>query len=104
MPLPVLAACNKLTMQIESNPDLFVRVGQTDLITKCRAQIAEFVGAKVNEIVLVRNTSHGLNTIMRSFEWNAGDVIVTCASSGRGFMLLPIDDVQAAPRTMRCRV
>lgn len=66
-------------MRIESNPDLFVRVEQTDLITKCRAQIANLVGAKTNEIVLVRNTSHGINTIMRSFDWNAGDVIVTCA-------------------------
>ncbi|KAJ7305564.1 pyridoxal phosphate-dependent transferase [Mycena albidolilacea] len=78
LPLPVLAACNKLTLQVESNPDLFVRVKQTELITKCRAQISKFVGANMNEIVLVRNASHGLNTIMRSFEWNAGDVIVTC--------------------------
>jgi selenocysteine lyase/cysteine desulfurase len=66
-------------MRVESNPDLFVRVEQTELITQCREQIAEFVGAKVDEIVLVRNTSHGINTIMRSFEWNEGDVIVTCA-------------------------
>ncbi|KAF7369731.1 Aminotran-5 domain-containing protein [Mycena venus] len=81
LPLPVLAACNKLTMQIESNPDLFVRIKQTELITKCRAQISKFVNAKTNEIVLVRNTSHGINTIMRSFEWSAGDVIVTCTST-----------------------
>ncbi|KAF7373807.1 Aminotran-5 domain-containing protein [Mycena sanguinolenta] len=81
LPLPVLAACNKLTTRVESNPDLFVRIEQTELITKCRAQISKFVGAKMNEIVLVRNTSHGINTIMRSFEWNAGDVIVTCTST-----------------------
>ncbi|KAJ7038870.1 pyridoxal phosphate-dependent transferase [Mycena alexandri] len=81
LPLPVLAACNKLTMRVESNPDLFVRVEQTALIAKCRAQIAELVGAKMNEIVLVRNTSHGINTIMRSFEWSAGDVIVTCSTT-----------------------
>ncbi|KAJ7745880.1 pyridoxal phosphate-dependent transferase [Mycena maculata] len=81
LPLPVLAACNKLTMRVESNPDLFVRVQQTELITECRAQIAKFVGAKMNEIVLVRNTSHGINTIMRSFEWNRGDIIVTCSTT-----------------------
>ncbi|KAJ7158008.1 PLP-dependent transferase [Mycena crocata] len=81
LPLPVLAACNKLTIQVESNPDLFVRVDQTPLITHCREQIANFVGAQLDEIVLVRNTSHGLNTIMRSFEWNAGDVIVTCTTT-----------------------
>ncbi|KAJ7622511.1 pyridoxal phosphate-dependent transferase [Roridomyces roridus] len=81
LPLPVLEACNKLTLRVESNPDLFVRVEQTALITKCRTQIAEFVGAKVNEIVLVRNTSHGINTIMRSFEWNSGDVIVVCSTT-----------------------
>ncbi|KAJ7735954.1 PLP-dependent transferase [Mycena metata] len=81
LPLPVLAACDKLTLRIESNPDLFVRVDQTALITKCRAQIAEFVGAKMNEIVFVRNATHGINTIMRSFEWNAGDIIVTCSTT-----------------------
>ncbi|KAJ7161146.1 pyridoxal phosphate-dependent transferase [Mycena filopes] len=81
LPLPVLAACDKLTLRVESNPDLFVRVEQTPLITKCRAQIAKFVGAKTDEIVLVRNTSHGINTIMRSFEWNTGDVIVTCSTT-----------------------
>ncbi|KAK7055594.1 Aminotran-5 domain-containing protein [Favolaschia claudopus] len=81
LPLPVLAACNKLTLHVESNPDLFVKVEQTELITKTRARISKFIGAKMNEVVLVRNTSHGLNTIMRSFEWNAGDVIVTCNST-----------------------
>ncbi|KAJ6492811.1 PLP-dependent transferase [Mycena vitilis] len=81
LPLPVLSACNKLTMQVESNPDLFVKMDQTNLITKCRAQVARFVGAKTDEIVLVRNASHGLNIIMRSFEWNAGDVIVEFSST-----------------------
>ncbi|KAF7297201.1 Aminotran-5 domain-containing protein [Mycena indigotica] len=78
LPLPVLAACNELTMRVESNPDLFVRIHQTALITECRELIAKFLHTKTNEVVLVRNTSHGINTIMRSFDWNAGDVIVTC--------------------------
>ncbi|KAJ6617178.1 pyridoxal phosphate-dependent transferase [Mycena sp. CBHHK59/15] len=81
LPLPVLAACNELTMRVESNPDLFVRVEQTALIAKCREQIAEFIGAKTNEVVLIRNTSHGINTIMRSFEWKDRDVIVTCSTT-----------------------
>ncbi|KAJ7278862.1 PLP-dependent transferase [Mycena rebaudengoi] len=81
LPLPVLAACNALTLRIESNPDLFVRVDNEGLITKTREQIARFVGAKTREIVLVRNASHGLNTIMRSFEWNEGDVIVTATTT-----------------------
>ncbi|KAJ7278863.1 pyridoxal phosphate-dependent transferase [Mycena rebaudengoi] len=81
LPLPVLAACNALTLRIESNPDLFVRVDSEGLITKTREQIARFVGAKTREIVLVNNTSHGLNTIMRSFEWDEGDVIVTTTTT-----------------------
>ncbi|KAJ7161155.1 PLP-dependent transferase [Mycena filopes] len=81
LPLPVLAAGDKLTRRIESNPDLFVRVEQIPLITKCRAQIAQFVGAKTDEIVLVQNASHAINTIMHSFEWNTSDVIVTCSTT-----------------------
>jgi len=88
LPLPVLAACNKLTMHVEANPDRFVRIEQKELITKCREQIAKFVGAKTDEIVLVRNTSNGINTIMRSFEWNSGDVIVTCNTTYEAMSVL----------------
>ncbi|CAK5270894.1 unnamed protein product [Mycena citricolor] len=81
LPLPVLAACNELTMRIEANPDVFVRVDQTPLITATRERIAKFVNAKTDEVVLVRNTSHGINTIMRSFDFKEADVMVTCSTT-----------------------
>ncbi|KAJ7058023.1 pyridoxal phosphate-dependent transferase [Mycena amicta] len=81
LPLPVLAACNELTMRVESNPDLFVRIEQTALITECREIIAKFLHTKTNEVVLVRNTSHGINTILRSIDWNPGDVLITCTTT-----------------------
>ncbi|KAJ7477908.1 pyridoxal phosphate-dependent transferase [Mycena galericulata] len=93
LPLPVLAACNELTLRIESNPDLFVRVDQPPLITHCRTEIADFVHAKPSEIVLVRNTSHGLNTILRSFDWREGDILVTCSTT--------YDAMQALARFIR---
>ena len=33
-----------------------------------------------DEVVLVPNASHGLNTILRDFTWDAEDTIVVCTS------------------------
>lgn len=77
-PLPVLAAVNKLTMKIESNPDLFHRIEYLPLLIDVRRRLAQMIGANIDECVLVQNTSTGLNIILRNFEWKAGDVIIPC--------------------------
>ncbi|KAF4610713.1 hypothetical protein D9613_007297 [Agrocybe pediades] len=74
-PRPVQHAINELTAKIESNPDVFMRVLLYPAIQKVREQLAEFLGAKANEVVLVSNASMGLATILRNFEWEEGDII-----------------------------
>ncbi|KAF7325620.1 Aminotran-5 domain-containing protein [Mycena kentingensis (nom. inval.)] len=89
LPLPILAACNELTMHVERNPDRFVRLEEKSRIAGCRERIARFVNAKTSEIVLVRNACHGIDTILRnSFDWNAGDVLVTCNTSYEAMLAL----------------
>ena len=42
----------------------------------CREAVAKFIGAEVDEVVLVPNASHALNIVLRNFEWRDGDVLV----------------------------
>lgn len=78
VPLPVLNVCNKIALQIEANPDRFLRLIYQDLLNESRAQIAQLIGAKTNEVVLVHNASTGLNTVLRNIEWEEGDIIIDC--------------------------
>ena len=38
--------------------------------------VDEQPGADADEVVLVPNATHALNTVMRNFEWRKGDVII----------------------------
>ncbi|KAL0945444.1 hypothetical protein HGRIS_000934 [Hohenbuehelia grisea] len=75
-PLPVLAACNSLSNEAESNPDLFIRLTCRPLLKRVRQQVADLVGAHVDECVMVTNASLGLNTILWNFEWERQDIII----------------------------
>ncbi|KAF8075269.1 pyridoxal phosphate-dependent transferase [Lyophyllum atratum] len=75
-PLPVLAAINKLTLEIEGKPDLFHRLTYQPRLIDVRRRLAQLIGADVDEVVLVPNASMGINTIMRNFEWEKGDTII----------------------------
>lgn len=78
-PKPVQLAVDELTAKIEFNPDVFMRVTLYPMLEKVREQLAGFIGAKTDEIVLVQNTSVGIATILRNFEWEEGDIIFVCA-------------------------
>ncbi|GJE88634.1 PLP-dependent transferase [Phanerochaete sordida] len=77
LPLPVLAQCNRLSLLAEANPDRFHRSTYMPMLADARKQIAELVGAEHDEIVIVPNTTHGLNTILRNIEWRTGDIVLT---------------------------
>jgi len=80
VPRPVVAACAELSAQIEANPDLFHRLTYLPLHAAVRERVARFIGAQADECVMVHNVSHGINTILRNFEWNEGDVLVASLS------------------------
>ncbi len=52
---------------------------QRDRREALRRRAAEFLGADVDEISLVRSTSEGVNIVAEGFPWQAGDNIVTLA-------------------------
>jgi hercynylcysteine S-oxide lyase len=77
-PKPVLEAGTELTLEIESNPDLFHRITYKKRLIGVREKLATLIGAKTDEVVLVSNASTGMNTILRNFEWEKEDQIFVC--------------------------
>ncbi|KAL0954146.1 hypothetical protein HGRIS_005283 [Hohenbuehelia grisea] len=76
LPLPVLAQCNALTLEIERNPDVFHRRNYQNPLKRVREQVADIIGAHADECVIVPNASHGINTVLRNFDWESQDIII----------------------------
>ncbi|PBK87068.1 PLP-dependent transferase [Armillaria gallica] len=54
------------------------------MLIAVREKIASFIGVNdVDEVVLMPNASHGVNTVLKDFIWEEGDVIVTCNTTYR---------------------
>ena len=81
IPRPVSVAKEKLRVQIEGNPDRFMKRDWLPLLNDVREKSAAIIGAKAEECVIVPNTTHGVNTILHNIKWAAGDRIVICKSS-----------------------
>ena len=41
-----------------------------------RECVAKFLEVDADEVVLVPNATHALNTVLRNFEWREGDVLI----------------------------
>ena len=48
----------------------------THILSVDSEAVAKLIGADADEVVLVPNATHALNTVMRNFEWREGDVII----------------------------
>jgi len=80
LPKPVRVVCDELSTRIEANPDKFLRIGYIHHWIEARSRLAKLIGADTDECVLVNNTLHGINTILRNFEWHEGDIIIESRS------------------------
>ena len=85
LPIPVSRACRAIGDEVEGNPDKFIRLTYEALWIKCRERIAKLIGAHVDECVLVPSATHGVNTVLRSIDWNEGDAII----KSTGFVTFP---------------
>ena len=54
----------------------FMRREQRDAIEQTRKNLAEFLGCDAEELVLTRNTTEGLNTIISGYPWKKGDEVI----------------------------
>ncbi|GBE88395.1 Hercynylcysteine sulfoxide lyase [Sparassis crispa] len=80
-PLPVIFASTKITMLAERNPDKFHRVTYMPMLKEARGRVANLIGAELDEVVLVPNATHGINTVLRNFEWKESDVMLGASTT-----------------------
>ncbi|TFY60918.1 hypothetical protein EVJ58_g4845 [Rhodofomes roseus] len=76
VPRPVARAYERLSEQVEANPDRFMWFEYWPKLDEVRASVAKLIGASPDECVFVPNVSHGVNTVLRNFAWNKGDFIM----------------------------
>jgi len=76
LPNSVRHVADELTTLIERNPDKMLRLTYPPLLLNVRERLAEFIGAKTDEVVLIPSVTHGINTILENFEWKQGDILV----------------------------
>ncbi|EPQ52603.1 PLP-dependent transferase [Gloeophyllum trabeum ATCC 11539] len=82
LPLPVASECAKIAAEIEACPDRFMRFTHRTRLRHSRELVAQFIGAEsADECVLVPNATHGLNTVLRNFEWHEGDIIIGASTT-----------------------
>ncbi|MGD1714405.1 aminotransferase class V-fold PLP-dependent enzyme [Dapis sp. BLCC M172] len=76
-PLPVLTAQTQLREKLEREPvHFFIREFET-LLDEAREKLAEFVGAKSEELAFVPNATTGVNAVLRSLNFSSTDELLT---------------------------
>jgi isopenicillin-N epimerase len=63
--------------KIEMNPVRFLARDLEDLLDWSRSEIGGFVGANADDLALMPNATAGINTVLRSMRWKAGDEVLT---------------------------
>jgi isopenicillin-N epimerase len=76
-PIPVLAAQTQFREQLESQPLRFVMREFEPLLDRARIKLAEFIGARENELVFVPNATTGVNAVLRSLNFSTEDELLT---------------------------
>ncbi len=76
-PRPVLEAQARLREQLEREPvRFFVREFEA-LLDGARNQVAEFIGAAPDQLAFVPNATTGVNSVLRSLQFESGDELLT---------------------------
>lgn len=78
MPKSVLNNYNKNNQIVAKNPwDMQNKFGSWPYVSEMVAKIAPGFGAEANEIILSRNTTDGMCTILNGLHFEEGDVVLT---------------------------
>lgn len=75
-PSCVLAAQSHYNQLREVNPDRFMRKHRAEFLTRSRKSLADFVGSDVDDLVLVTNATTGVNSVLRSLDFQDGDEVI----------------------------
>lgn len=76
-PTSVLEKQTQLRTQMESDLVQFMTVDYEKLYWENKEALAQFIHCNANDLVLVRNATMGVNTILHSLQFNEGDEILS---------------------------
>ncbi|QSQ23878.1 aminotransferase class V-fold PLP-dependent enzyme [Pyxidicoccus parkwayensis] len=76
-PTAVLQAQSELRARMEAEPVRFLHREVEPLLDAAREALATFVGADADDVAFVTNATTGVNTVLRSLRFAAGDELLT---------------------------
>jgi len=76
-PRSVLAAQDRWRAQLEAEPTRFMQRDYLPAVTSASAALARFLGADAEDLVFVENATGGVNAVLRSLDFAAGDELLT---------------------------
>jgi selenocysteine lyase/cysteine desulfurase len=86
MPKPVLEAYLQQLQTLNYEASFYLRTKMTDDKLMVREKLAQFVGCDKEEIIVTRNTTEAMDTIISGIDWKAGDEAIM-AEQDYGAML-----------------
>ena len=75
-PRAVLERQSELRARLEAEPVRFFVHELEDLLDEARSRVAEFVGARPEDLGFVRNATSGVNAVLRSLSLRPGDELL----------------------------
>ncbi|KAE8148384.1 pyridoxal phosphate-dependent transferase [Aspergillus avenaceus] len=75
-PKAIQTVLRQFQSEAEARPDVFGRITRAQGIDESRRALADLVKVPVNECVLVKNATTGVNLVLRNLVYQPGDVII----------------------------
>ncbi len=75
-PQPILKFQQELRGRLEHQPVDFLVRELEPMLDAARSELAGFIGANADDLVFVANATTGVNTVLRSLQFNSGDEIL----------------------------
>ena len=85
-PTPTFEAFTRYTQDINNNLSWFMRRRMLGEVASVKRELADLAGVPEDELVITRNTTESLDTVIAGFDWKAGDEAVM-AEQDYGAML-----------------
>jgi len=75
-PIEILKKQEFYINQLEKQPMKFMTRDLPELLNYSKQKLADFIKSSNENIVFIRNATHGVNTILRSLHFNQGDEVI----------------------------